>query len=166
MFKDYNKDTRTISMTSFWCLYCWLWTYFTSFSSVSIIDLERVNVCWSNNAVFTLKTFQIERNFCQLIWLKFLSIKFLCSLRGLYNPLRKTCPYSELLWSVFSRIWTEYGQIRSISLYSVQIRENTDQNNSENGHFSRSDCHNGALHWKKYVGRYLSIDICLSVSCS
>ena len=52
--------------------------------------------------------------------------------------LRKKCPYWELFWSVFSRIRTEYGEIRSISLYSVQMRENTDQNNSEKGHFSRS----------------------------
>ena len=55
------------------------------------------------------------------------------------NPsLRKKCPYSEFFWSVFSRIWTEYGEIRSISPYSVRMRENTDQNNSEYGHFSRS----------------------------
>ena len=52
--------------------------------------------------------------------------------------LRKMCPYSELFWSVFSRIWTEYREIRSISPYSVQIWENADQNNSEYGHFSRS----------------------------
>ena len=43
----------------------------------------------------------------------------------------KKCPYWELSWSVFSRIRTEYGEIRSISLYTVRIRENKDQNNSE-----------------------------------
>ena len=52
--------------------------------------------------------------------------------------LRKTCPYTELLWSVFFRIWTEYGELRSISPYSVQIRENTDQNNSEYERFLRN----------------------------
>ena len=31
------------------------------------------------------------------------------------------------LWFVFFRIRTEYGDLRSKSLYSVQIRENTDQ---------------------------------------
>ena len=30
-------------------------------------------------------------------------------------------------WSLFSHIWTEYGEIRSISPYSVRMRENTDQ---------------------------------------
>ena len=55
------------------------------------------------------------------------------------NTLRKKYPYSELFWSVFSRIRTENGEIRSISPYSIRMRENTDQNNSEYEHFSRSD---------------------------
>ena len=45
--------------------------------------------------------------------------------------LRKKCQYSELFWSAFSHIWTEYGEI-------VRMQENGDQNNSEYGHFSRS----------------------------
>ena len=52
--------------------------------------------------------------------------------------LRKKCPYSELLWSAFFHIRTEYGEIQSISPYSVQMRKKTDQNNSEYEHFSRS----------------------------
>ena len=36
------------------------------------------------------------------------------------SPLRKKRPYSELLWSVFFPIRTEYREIRSISPYSVQ----------------------------------------------
>ena len=28
--------------------------------------------------------------------------------------LRKKCPYSELFWSKFSRIRTDYGEIRSV----------------------------------------------------
>ena len=38
------------------------------------------------------------------------------------------CPYSEFFWSVFSRIRTECGE----------IRENTDQKNSDYGHFLHS----------------------------
>ena len=38
--------------------------------------------------------------------------------------LREKCPYSEFFRSVFSR------SIRSISPYSVRMRENTDQKNS------------------------------------
>ena len=52
--------------------------------------------------------------------------------------LREKCPYSGFFWSVFSCLRTEYGEMRSISPYSVRIRENADQKNSEYGHFSRS----------------------------
>ena len=55
-----------------------------------------------------------------------------------WQPLRKKCPHSELLWSVFSRIRTEYGEIICIYPYSVRMRENKDRNNYEYGHFSRS----------------------------
>ena len=55
--------------------------------------------------------------------------------------LLENCPYSELVWSAFSRIWTEYGQIWSISPYSIRMWENADQNNSEYGYFLRSACH-------------------------
>ena len=47
------------------------------------------------------------------------------------TTLREKCPYSELFWSAFSHIWAEYGEILGISPYSVRMRENTDQNNSD-----------------------------------
>ena len=54
------------------------------------------------------------------------------------TTLCEKCPYSELFWSAFSRIRTEYGEIRNISLtISVRMRKHTDQNNSEYGHFLR-----------------------------
>ena len=46
MFKVNDKDTRTISMTSLWCFYCWLRTYFTPSSSV---------YCWLWTIIFWLK---------------------------------------------------------------------------------------------------------------
>ena len=49
--------------------------------------------------------------------------------------------------SYFSRIRTEYGELRSISTYAIQMRENTNQNNSEYGHFLRSVCN----FWHKYL---------------
>ena len=52
--------------------------------------------------------------------------------------LRKKCPYLELFWSAFSLIRTEYGEILSISPYSVSMWENADQNNSEYGHLLHS----------------------------
>ena len=53
------------------------------------------------------------------------------------TSLREKCSYSEFLWSVFSLIRAEYGEIPRMSPYSVRIRENTNQKNSEYGHFSR-----------------------------
>ena len=52
-----------------------------------------------------------------------------CHLLKFEEVLREKCPYSELFWSVFSNIRTEYGEIRSI--YG--------QNNSEYEHFLRSE---------------------------
>ena len=52
--------------------------------------------------------------------------------------LRRKGPYLELFLSAFSHIRTEYGEIRSISPYSVIMRENADQHNSEYGHFLRN----------------------------
>ena len=34
------------------------------------------------------------------------------------TTLREKCPYLKFFWSVFSRIRTEYGEIRSISVFS------------------------------------------------
>ena len=56
-----------------------------------------------------------------------------------WQALRDVCPYSEFYWSVFSRIWTEYEEILRISPYSVRMRENMEQKNSEYGHFLRSE---------------------------
>ena len=47
--------------------------------------------------------------------------------------LRKKRTYSEFFWSVFRRIWTEYLDLLK-SPFSVRMRENTDQKNSEFGH--------------------------------
>ena len=54
------------------------------------------------------------------------------------HSLREKCLYSEIFWSVISRIQTEYGEIQSISPYFFRMRENMDLKNCEYGHFSRS----------------------------
>ena len=51
-----------------------------------------------------------------------------------FITLREKFPYSEFFWSVFSRIWTECGEIRSISLCSVRMWGSMDQKNSKYGH--------------------------------
>ena len=57
----------------------------------------------------------------------------------LKNTLRKKCPYSQFFCSAFSCIPPKYGKMRSISPYSVWLRENTEQKNSEYRHFSGTD---------------------------
>ena len=66
------------------------------------------------------------------------------------------CPYSELFWSVYSHIRTEYGQTRSICLYSVRIRENVNHNDSEYGHFSRSAGFSGSRFFRN---RYFRVQV-------
>ena len=56
----------------------------------------------------------------------------------LFYTVRKKCPYSEFFRSVFSSIRTEYGEMQCTSPYSVRLWENTDQKDSEYGHFLRS----------------------------
>ena len=48
--------------------------------------------------------------------------------------------FGVILVRIF-HIRTDYGEIRNISPYSFQMPENTDQNNSEIGHFLRSVKH-------------------------
>ena len=51
----------------------------------------------------------------------------------------KKCRYLKFFWSVFSPIWTEYGEIRRISPFEILMRKNMDQKHSEYGHFLDSD---------------------------
>ena len=43
MYKVNNKNTRTISIGLFSCLFFWLRKYFKPFASVSIVDFEQLN---------------------------------------------------------------------------------------------------------------------------
>ena len=78
--------------------------------------------------------------------------------------MRTKYQFSEFFWSAFSRIWT---------VYSVQMRENTDQKNSEYGHFSRSAksyylslCLTLSLSLSVFVSFFLSLSLSLSLSVS
>ena len=46
------KKFRMTSFTSFWWFYCKLWTNFTLFSSVPIVDFEQVNVSLVTSDIF------------------------------------------------------------------------------------------------------------------
>ena len=49
VFKVNNKDTRTTPIAPSWRLYFWLWTYFATCSSVSIVKSEHVFSGWDGN---------------------------------------------------------------------------------------------------------------------
>ena len=42
MFKINDKYTKTTTVTSFWCLYSLLWSYYPPFSIVSNVDFGQV----------------------------------------------------------------------------------------------------------------------------
>ena len=87
----------------------------TFYSVVAFFFEREIGMSWSNR----------NRNIIQKIFTKVqpMSIKSELHLDLSFSgekmkswPLREKCLFSELFWSVFSRIWTEYGEIRSISL--------------------------------------------------
>ena len=58
LLKVNKRNTRTRCekcsklTVKFWCLYCYLWTYFKPCSSVSIVNFEQVNVVWVCDVLF------------------------------------------------------------------------------------------------------------------
>ena len=56
-----------------------------------------------------------------------------------WRALREKYPYLEFFWSLFSRIWTEYGDLLCKCPNSLKMRENLDEKNFECAHFLRSE---------------------------
>ena len=72
--------------------------------------------------------------------------------------------YIHCVKSVLIR--SEYGEIIRISMYSVWIRENADQNNSEYGHFSRSDSFSKNGSYRYLLVKWLFLGILLKIAVS
>ena len=68
--------------------------------------------------------------------LQFFNVYQKRKLKSISEALCEKCPHLELFRSVFFCIRTEYGEIIA---YSVRMWENADQNNTEYGHFLRSE---------------------------
>ena len=110
--------------------------------------LRKFNPINFNEFVKTIHNFQncksserLNPSFFRTFSAKSVVFMFLFALHvtQLYKlPVGKKCPYYEIFSSAFSCIRTKYRDIRSICQYSVRTRENTDQNNSKYGNFSRS----------------------------
>ena len=83
LLKVHNRDTRKrceicsklatkiLEWTLFKCFYCWLSTYFTPFSSVSIVQFKQVNVSHiivtSCHILFTLLIWFVQRKWRRTI---------------------------------------------------------------------------------------------------
>ena len=74
------------------------------------------------------------------------------------NHCVKSVQIRSFFWSVFSRIRTEYGEKRSISPYSVRIRENSDQ--------EKHRIWTLFTQWIKYIINLFSTNFRTTWSCS
>ena len=104
-----------------------------------------VAVLWGHQNLIPTQFMTLYRKCSGISWSKYSMVSYYLVMLVPMNlfaqlppTLRENCPYSELFWSVFPRIRTEYGKIQSIYSFSIRMRENTDQKNLEYGHFSRS----------------------------
>ena len=137
LFEVNDKDT------SFWCLYCWLWTNVTYCSDVSVDYIKQVNASWVMISLIFAKIlhffWKMANNFVRNFYPEIFHI---CGYWGWI--LRKNihiCPRNTYINSfhgnvlflyplktsekpAISSIHTEYGEIRSISPYLVRMREN------------------------------------------
>ena len=94
---------------------------------IIIKTLERCH--WIGFGVFIFNFRHISHIVLVLCWVKKM---FLIEIL-----LHEKSPNTEFFWSVFSRIWTEYGDLHRKYPYSVQMRKNTDQKNYLLGQFLR-----------------------------
>ena len=73
----------------------------------------------------------------------------------LQNTLRENCPIRSFSAPYFPALGLNtdsFYAVTSISWYSVRIRENTDQENSEYIHFLRSNTQRKSLLWFTEIG--------------
>ena len=139
MFKVNNKETRTMSMTSFWFLYCLLWIYFTHCSSVSIVDFEQVNVGWEGKVYLGPWKTSIMGHLGKMIngkdalspWFSSLFFKCIKAFNSNVSILLYDCHFlsqisdhqiflspSKLFWSLLKHFLTFFGWI-SKEVYSL-----------------------------------------------
>ena len=74
--------------------------------------------------------------------------------------LREKYPYLGLFWSAISRNRTEYGGMRSISPYSVLLRELADQITPNTGTFHAVQIYEGGKVSSENGKRIVDFDIC------
>ena len=108
----------------------WTFIFFHSFTYISTKSIiEQLQSTWKSFfSVIVVKALNKDQVLIQMKWLEKVQ-----HFENAQPSLLKKCLYSS-----FSRIRTEYGEIRSIYPYLARMRENADQKNSEYEHFSCS----------------------------
>ena len=113
MFRVNNKDTRTTAMGSFWCLYCLLWTYFTTCSSIFMVNFEHVIAGWVGSFLLhefflivicklgTISPWDIKKG------LRALGIKQILQYYGSLTSLETSSCFGNKLF-VFCKIFSNY----------------------------------------------------------
>ena len=81
-------------------------------SAILHFPLNIINIGWSEHSKVDFHNFSLQTLFTILI----LEYSLVKQINNQESSLLEKCPYSELFWSVFSRI-------RTISPYSVRMRE-------------------------------------------
>ena len=123
MFQVNNKDSRATSLMLLWCPYCWLWMYFATFSSLSIINIERVNVCWVSG-VKHQKASIYQITFCSRLNCAsrtFLDIACFSQILGSFphefnfesQTNKKACNFAAQGWH-FSHIFEKHGSSQDL----------------------------------------------------
>ena len=86
MFNVNNKDTRTTPFSTYF-----IWTYFTPFSSVSIVNFEQANTSWDCKHLYRIHSIQVlaynARNISPLLILIMLSVSTMHCIACIYNTL-------------------------------------------------------------------------------
>ena len=78
MFKVNNEDTWMTPLASFWCLYCWLWTYFFLWTGKCQLEIMYMSHKENNNVfrkciikVWIQPSLTLFWCFCYCLWTDF-----------------------------------------------------------------------------------------------
>ena len=128
MFKVNNKNNRTkceicsklTPMASFSCLYCYLWTYFTLYSSVSIGNFEHVITAWVLELCKENTIEQDPENFVANIYVFKFTIRNTTKSCDICSKLTIKAVLLTSLWCLYCWFWTYFISFSSVSIVDFE----------------------------------------------